>query len=114
MANWFDNIPVPMDANGCVVPLDTKELVCRGETRKVYGFIYSTGLGRWFAEFEKYGDIHLGVCTMPDSWERLDEDARKAPREYIEARGIIAERDGRVAAMTCDLVRRAKALSELQ
>ena len=49
--------------------------------------------------------------TVPDSWERLEEDARKTPREYIEGRGINAGSDGRVAAMTSDLVRRAKALA---
>lgn len=30
--------------------------------------------------------------TIPDSWERLEGDARKAPREYIEGRGITSER----------------------
>ena len=49
--------------------------------------------------------------TSPDSWESLEEDARKAPREYIEGRGITSERDGRVTAMAQDIVRRAKALA---
>lgn len=40
-----------------------------------------------------------------------EEDAKKAPREYIEGRGITAGRDGRVAAMVRDIVRRAKALA---
>lgn len=31
--------------------------------------------------------------TSPDSWERLEEDARKAPRDYIEGRGITPERE---------------------
>lgn len=38
MSSWSDNIPAPMDANGAVVPLDTKELVYKSKTRKVYGF----------------------------------------------------------------------------
>lgn len=112
MADWFDNVPVPMDANGCVVPLDTKELVHKGETRKVYGFTYSTGLRHWFVEFEEFDGVSLSSCTMPDSWEKLEEDAAKAPREYVEERGINAEPGGRVAAMTSDILRRAKALAE--
>lgn len=112
MANWLDDIPAPMNASGCVVPLDTKELVYKGGTRKVYGFIYSTRLRHWFVEFEEFDGVSLSSCTTPDSWESLEKDARKAPREYIEGRGIAAGKDGRVAAMTSDLVRRAKALAE--
>ncbi len=111
MANWFDSVPVPMDANGCVVPLDTKELVYKGETREVYSFLYSIRLKCWFVEFWECVDICVSSCTMPDSWESLEEDARKAPREYIEGRGITAGIDGRVAAMVGDIVRRAKALA---
>ena len=96
-----------------MVPLDTKELVYKGETRKVHVFVYSTRFRRWFVEFGDCVDIRLSACTMPDSWESLEEDAKKAPRDYIEGRGITAGRDGRVAAMTGDLVRRAKALSGL-
>ena len=66
MANWFDNVPTPTDANGHVVPLGTKELVYGGETLEVYGFDYSTTLKDWFVEFEGRGDILLGACTMPD------------------------------------------------
>lgn len=111
MANWFDNIPVPMDANGSVVPLDTKELVRKGETLKVYGFDYSAMLKAWFVRFDEYGYIRLGACTMPDSWEKLEEDAAKAPREYVEERGITVELGGRVVAMVKDIVCRAKALA---
>lgn len=113
MASWYESIPAPMDSNGIVVPLDTKKLVHKGETREVYRFVYSIRLECWFVEFWECDDIFLGACTMPDSWESLEKDAGKAPREYIEGRGITAGKDGRVAAMTGDLVRRAKALSGL-
>lgn len=112
MAGWYDSVPVPMDANGCVVPLDTKELVHKGVTRKVYGFIYSTRLRHWFVEFEEFDGVSLSSCTMPDSWESLEEDALKTPREYVEGRGINTETGGRVVAMTSDIIRRAKALAE--
>lgn len=78
MADWFDNVPVPMDANGCVVPLDTRELVYKGETKEVYSFLYSIRLKCWFVEFWECVDICVSSCTMPDSWERLMEDLDRA------------------------------------
>lgn len=114
MASLCDNVPAPIDANGTVVPLDTKELVYKGETRKVHVFVYSTRFRRWFVEFGDCVDIRLSACTMPDSWESLEEDALKTPREYVEGRGINAELGGRVATMTSDILRRAKALCGLR
>lgn len=111
MTNWHDNVPAPTDANGCVVPLDTKELVHKGETREVYGFLYSIRLRCWLVEFGGCGSISLVACTLPDSWEKLEEDARKTPRDYTEKLGISVGNDGRVAAMARSLVRRAKALA---
>lgn len=99
-----------MDANGCVVPLDTKKLVYKGEAREVYGFFYSIRHKDWFVEFGEYEYVRLGACALPDSWERLEEDSEKAPRDYVEGRGIEVGSDGRVAAMVRDIVRRAKAL----
>lgn len=84
MANWSDNITPPMDANGCVVPLDTKELVYKGATLKVYVFVYSTRFRRWFVEFGDCVDIRLSDCTMPDSWERLEEDVNLGCHDYCE------------------------------
>lgn len=114
MAGWYDSVPVPMDSNGIVVPLDTKKLVHKGETREVDSFVYSTILKCWLVEFWGFGDVSLSTCTMPDSWEKLDEDARKTPRDYIEGRRITAGSGGRVATMTSDILRRAKALSGLR
>nr|DAF04124.1 MAG TPA: hypothetical protein [Caudoviricetes sp.] len=108
---WPEGIPAPIDANGCVVPLDTKELVYRGETREVYSFLYSIRLKCWFVEFWERIDICVSSCTMPDGWESLEEDARKTPRDYTEGRGIEVGSDGRVAAMARDLVCRAKSLA---
>ena len=113
MTSCYDNVPAPTDANGCVVPLDTKELVYKGETREVYGFFYNIRLKDWFVEFGEYEYIRLGACTLPDSWERLEQDARKTPSEYFEERGVVVRSDRQVEAMTSSLVRRAKALSGL-
>lgn len=73
MANWFDNVSVPMDANGCVVPLDTKKLLRKGETLEVYGFDYSAMLKAWFVKLEDYGYTRLGACTLPDRKETRND-----------------------------------------
>ena len=111
MTSWLDSITTPTDANGCVVPLDTKELVHKGETREVYGFFYSIRSKDWFVEFGEYEYIRLGACTLPDSWEKLEQDARKTPSEYFEGRGVVVRSDRRVEAMSRSLVRRAKSLA---
>lgn len=50
----------------------------------------------------------------PDSWERIDEDAKLAPRDYLEKRGMNTEKTESIASMMmiADLVRRAKALAK--
>ena len=48
----------------------------------------------------------------PDSWERIEEDAKLAPRDYLERRGMNPEKTERIASMMADLVRRAKALAK--
>lgn len=48
----------------------------------------------------------------PDSWEQLEKDAKLAPRDYLEKRGMNPEKTERIASMMADLVRRAKALAK--
>ena len=48
----------------------------------------------------------------PDSWECIEEDAKLAPRDYLEKRGMNPEKTERIASMMADLVRRAKALAK--
>lgn len=64
---------------------------------------------------------HASYCTVkpsrlthkrPDSWERIEEDAKLAPRDYLEKRGMNPEKTERIASMMADLVRRAKALAK--
>ena len=61
--------------------------------------------------YDYCSSFYLTPPEPPDSWERLEEDARKTPREYIEGRCVPVGKDGRVAAMARDLVRRAEALA---
>lgn len=83
MASCYDNVPAPTDANGCVVPLNTRELVHKGETLEVYGFDYSVMLKAWFVKLKEYGYTRLGACTMPDSWEKLEEDIESMLRKKL-------------------------------
>lgn len=48
----------------------------------------------------------------PDSWEQLEKDAKLAPRDYLEKRGMNPEKTERIASMMADLVRRSKALAK--
>ncbi len=47
----------------------------------------------------------------PDSWERLERDAKLTPRDYLGGHGLAANECGRVSTMAADIVRRAKALA---
>lgn len=117
-STWYDGVPAPRDADGIEIPLDVDALYDKnGDRVAVSRWSYVRGRDNcWtFNLLFEYPDVphypqdyHLSI---PDSWESLEEDARKAPREYIEGRGITSERDGRVTAMAQDIVRRAKALA---
>lgn len=127
MANWYDDVPAPVDSNGRDVPLDTKELVYKGERREVLRIAYSVAIGRWVADLANTDlantDEHpfLTHCTLPDSWERLDEDAAKGLCGYFgmddapECKGCPAYgvrlSTGCSSVMTRDIIRRAKALA---
>lgn len=75
MANWYHNIPMPLDANGREVPLDTRELVWCDKTREVWSIAYNATNGRWVADLaDGIGLTRLSACTMPDSLERIADD----------------------------------------
>lgn len=109
--SWAKDVPAPVDRDGKLVPLGVKKLYAGdGEALDVEFIGFN---GRWVVKFDRANLFNLDWFRLskPDSWESLEEDARKAPREYIEGRGITAGRDGRVAAMVGDVIRRAKALA---
>lgn len=117
MASWCDGVPNPVDSNGCVVPLDTEELVYRGKTRKVCGFSYSIVHGCWGASFVDGNDVNVKFCTLPDSWERLEEDAAKTSCGYFGRSGLCVGCPALAISKMCnvaksqDIVRRAKELA---
>lgn len=123
MTRWYDNIPAPLDANGREVPLDTRELVYRGETRYVYNIAFIPTGNVWSASLAGVTNrARLSACTLPDSWERLEEDAGKDACEYFNQTCSAScsacpaksdETDPRICfnVIARDLVRRAKALA---
>lgn len=79
-------IELPIDANGCVIPLDTKvmydecgtkvsvkEFLSRTsvENRRTEWTIKAAYEGNFYYNSFKPKNMHL---TRPDSWERLEED----------------------------------------
>lgn len=115
--DWDDGVPAPRDVDGRLVPLDTEKLFADDDRVHVISFMYAREESVWraFGYFEgthEYVTVELDKLslTVQDSWESLEDDAKKAPRDYVEGRGIEVGGDGRVAAMVRDIVRRAKAL----
>ena len=79
MTNWYDNVPAPVDANGRVVPLNTRELVFDGKVFEVGGLAYRNVECSWVADLVGFASkVPLSACTLPDSWERLERDVRGA------------------------------------
>lgn len=72
---WAVGVPAPLDANGRTVPLDTRELVYKGETRYVYNIAFIPTGSVWSALLVGVTDrARLSVCALPDSWEEMEED----------------------------------------
>lgn len=122
MNNWYDNVPAPVDSNGRMVPLDTRELVLDGERRSVMCYLYGPTTREWYVEFAGVDEQrHLNTCTLPDSWELLEKDARNGLCEYFgmgdaeDCKGCRAFGNrlslGCNSVMACDIVNRAKALA---
>ena len=74
MANWCNDVPAPMDADGEIVPLGVKKLYASdGEALDVELIGFD---GRWVVKFDRRGLFNLNWFHLyePDSWERLEED----------------------------------------
>ena len=114
-----------LDADGAPIEVgDTVYLRSNGREGKVVGF-YEDKVETWVGETWVSVSYELGSDRMtvntdckaltherPDSWERIEKDAKLAPRDYLEKRGMNTEKTERIASMMDDLVRRAKALAK--
>ena len=122
MANWYDDVPAPVDANGREVPLDTRKLMRGGKLFRVCEIAYNSITERWVVRPEGPGAARgLSSFFLPDSWEQLEEDASKGLCGYFgmddapDCKGCPAYGDRLSTScnsvMARDLVRRAKALA---
>ena len=122
--SWAKDVPAPVDADGRLVPLRTEKLYTGGgEEFSVDGIIYLRGEKCWsvrggrkqsklFCAFD-LSCLHL---AKPDSWGKLEEDARKTTCQYFDhvdsCRGCPAEySNGCSVHKILDIIRRAKALA---
>lgn len=122
--SWAKDVPAPVDADGRLVPLSTEKLYTDGgEEFSVDGIIYLRGEkcwsvrgGRKQAKIFCAFDLRRLHLTKPDSWEKLEEDARKDACQYFDhvnsCRGCPAGRsNGCGVHKILDIIRRAKALA---
>lgn len=118
MASWCDDVPSPVDTDGEVVPLLVKKLYadnCEALDVELIGFN-----GLWVVKFKnRNGIFHLDWfhLSKPDSWERLEEDARKTTCGYFGRSGLCVDCPAIAISKACnvakskDIVRRAKELA---
>lgn len=74
------SVELPKDAEGREIPLDTECLYTyKGEKQDVFSFTYHRRKDIWEIETDMriVNSIYL-YLTPPDSWERLEEDLRRA------------------------------------
>lgn len=109
-----------LDADGAPIEVgDTVYLRSNWRKGEVTGFYEEDGV-TWVSVSYELGSDRMTVNTegkaltheRPDSWERIEEDAKLAPRDYLEKRGMNPGKTERIASMMADLVRRAKALAK--
>ena len=132
--NWFGAEP-PRDANGKVIPLDTEVLYDKYENVfHVVDFRYSPKERKWLASggFTEPKDswrldTNRLLLAPTDSWEKLEEDAKKSACRYFyepEEKDIVSCMDckhsyqatGRRCRvnMQIELVKRAKRLAGIE
>lgn len=122
--SWTEGVPAPVDADGKLVHLSTDMLYTRYYSRFCVEEIgYSREKSDWIVyghrehptRYNAYSlrDLHL---SKPDSWERLEEDARNTTCEYfgcdVNTCDACPGNDvGCTNAIIEDVIRRAKALA---
>lgn len=130
--SWLGVEPL-RDANGKAIPLDTEILyTTSGQVFQVGQFRYSVRANRWFVyghyEHQRKSWIDIASCfllTPPDSWEKLEEDAKVKACDYAHAPrdeygGFVCcecrfrESESCQQAMVIDMIARAKKLAGIE
>ena len=126
-------VELPKDANGKVIPLDTEVLYDKYENVfHVVDFRYSPKEREWLASGGFTGpkdswrlDTNRLLLAPTDSWEKMEEDAKKGPCTYfgkIKDISTVCSRcpHGKKTGLNCgqnmklDLVKRAKRLAGIE
>lgn len=99
--SWYGGVPVPVDRNGAVVPLDTKRLADEnGQKLEVSTIEYQPIISTWFVRFMgQTCSTTLSRCALAptDSWEKLADDLAR----YDEHK-VTCEYFGMAVDGTCD------------
>ena len=115
--SWAAEVPVPKDADGRVVPLDTKELYT--DSGKLVTVEELTFNGCWWyvkcfeTDRHRLTRFHL----ERDSWKMLEKDAEKTSCEYFGHSGLCVGCQAHAISRACnvakakDMIRRAEALA---
>lgn len=75
MANWYDNISAPMDADGEVVPLTTEAMYYGDRMCRVLRIFYAPSDNRWLVHADTViAPIEAFSLHLPDSFKKLEED----------------------------------------
>ena len=129
--SWAQGVPAPVDADGEVVPLDTRAMYDDdGGEMTIKSFTFYVDGGFWRTDPEcpsvyAIDRVDLLHLHRPDSWEKLEKDVSKAAGEdicgyfgFALSRPCSAECPARDVRDSCavtavrDVMRRAKALAE--
>ena len=124
--SWAEDAPAPVDADGKLIQLRTEKLYTdEGEEFSVGGFSYLRDEKAWAARgvrkhSERLYEIDLRRLHLrrPDSWEKLEDDARKSQCDYFgmpdKCKECPANNNPHCScnmSKALDIVRRAKALA---
>ncbi len=129
--SWAAGVPAPVDADGEVVPLDTRAMYDDdGGEMTIKSFTFYVDGGFWRTDPEcpsvyAIDRVDLLHLHRPDSWERLEEDVKQFENDGTACSYFGSElrscdgckSPGRIGSncrdsVTSDVLRRAKALAE--
>ena len=121
------SVELPRDAEGREIPLDTECLYTHGgEKQDVLSFTYYRKKDRWEIQTDtRFINATCLYLTPLDSWEKLEEDAKKTTCDYALAPrdedGLttcdgcpFCESESCHAEMILDVLKRAKKLAGIE
>lgn len=101
---WAEDVPAPMDADGRLVPLSTETLYTNDGERVTVEEVIFDGTW-WYVRCSDTSPLRLLRLHLaqPDSWERLEEDARKTTCGYFGCDGLCVHCPAAVLSRACNV-----------